>query len=169
MEMVALTPVSRTRSLWEMALSRRPYYFISGLLYPAVLGAALIWFVQGVAAYFTGSASRPSAWGLFFALWFAIYHSLLYVRLIDLHGEWASDPTGHPAGAYHIASLSSDIVDSIALFNGPGLHNHWRRSCIEFFSPARRKLDMERSSTRLLVGAPGYLFSRTVSSCVTRA
>jgi len=116
MEMVALTPVSRTRSLWEMALSRRPYYFISGLLYPAVLGAALIWFVQGVAAYFTGSASRPSAWGLFFALWFAIYHSLLYVRLIDLHGEWASDPTGHPAGAYHIASLSSDIVDSIALF-----------------------------------------------------
>ncbi len=116
MEMVELTPVSPTRSLLGIALGTRPYYFISGLLYPAVLGAALIWFVQGVAAYFTGSASRPSAWGLFFALWFVIYHSLLYARLIDVHSEWVSAPAPHSGDAYNIASLSSDILDSIALF-----------------------------------------------------
>jgi hypothetical protein len=94
----------------------RIYYFVSGLLYPGALGVALIWLVLAAFAYVNPSPVHPTAWSIVFALWFMLYHSLLFVRLIDRHDRWSSDPDSHPNEAYGGWALASDFIDSLAMF-----------------------------------------------------
>ena len=82
------------------------FYFVSGLLYPGALGVALTWFAQAVSTYLTGGSNRPSAWSMFFVLWFLTYHSFLFVRLMaDTNAE---NYEGH--------RLISDLLDCVVLF-----------------------------------------------------
>jgi hypothetical protein len=94
----------------------RIYYFVSGLLYPGALGTALVWLVQAVFAVIDPSLVHPTAWSITFAVWFTVYHSLLFVRLMDRYDVWCSDPVKHPTAAYGLKSLISDVLDSIAMF-----------------------------------------------------
>src|SRR5687768_5760974 len=94
----------------------RVYYFMSGLVYPGALGVALTWLVQGVTLYVTGAPTRPPLWNVCFAVWFTVYHSLLYSRMLDRYDTWSSDPDQHKDQAYNGYALGSDVVDSLALF-----------------------------------------------------
>jgi hypothetical protein len=99
------------------SLSPPWYYFTTGLLYPGAMGAALTWFVHNVTAYATHRPSHQEIWMLAFALWFAVYHGFLFLRLRSKYNVVFSNAT-HPTVSppYHCFSLSSDILDSMALF-----------------------------------------------------
>jgi hypothetical protein len=99
----------------------RTYYFISGLLYPGALGVALMWFVEALTAFSSKinspppSPNMPTLWAVAFAGWFTVYHSLLFVRLMDRYDQWCSDAENNKGG-YDVRAMSSDIVDSAAMF-----------------------------------------------------
>jgi hypothetical protein len=109
-----------------MRLWPRIFYFMSGLLYPGALGAALTWLSQGLVTHISGTA-HISRHALSLALWFTVYHSLLFVRLMDRYDQWCSDPTNTkytdptnpqytPEQKYGIRPFLSDVIDSLALF-----------------------------------------------------
>lgn len=99
-----------------MKLWPRLFYFVSGLLYPGALGVALTWFAQAASTHMTGGPNPPSAWSMSFVLWFLTYHSLLFVRLMDKHDQWCSEPKKYHKAAYNGKALVSDLLDCIVLF-----------------------------------------------------
>lgn len=57
------------------------YRLFHGLIYPAILGAAIIWIVQYCLQ------ARPSPWIAFFGIWFIFYHASLFMRFKDRRGN----------------------------------------------------------------------------------
>jgi hypothetical protein len=95
---------------------RRAYYFISALLYPIALGVAVTWFVLLVYNLATDGPHIPGIWATLFALWFTVYHTLLFVRLIDRRQAWSGADLRVIVSDYDQWSLGSDILDTLAVF-----------------------------------------------------
>ena len=51
------------------------YRLFHGLIYPGILGAAIIWLVQ------YALSTSPSLWIFIFGAWFIVYHASLFMRL----------------------------------------------------------------------------------------
>lgn len=51
------------------------YRLFQGLIYPGILGAAIIWLVQ------YALSGEASLWVFFFGAWFLVYHASLFMRL----------------------------------------------------------------------------------------
>jgi len=89
--------------------ARRRYRLVSGLLYPATLGAAIAWWVQAATWRPVASQDGPMPWALGFGAWFLIYHAVWYVQLVGEH-----DDPSHPF-AYPVRRFVSDLVDVAAI------------------------------------------------------
>jgi len=86
------------------------YFLITGLWYPAALGAGIAWWVQAVGPLFFGKTDIPSFWTLAFALWFLIYHGIWYLYLITRLSAEPEDYSG--------LFFWSDVISGIALLLG---------------------------------------------------
>lgn len=92
----------------DRPLDPRWFHFVAELLYPGALGMALVVFVDAVTEWNEWS-DGTILWGMGFALWFTVYHCLLFTRLIE---RWETTKQ------YTRAGLISDSLDSIAMIVG---------------------------------------------------
>jgi hypothetical protein len=88
--------------------TKERFTLVTGLFYPAALGAGIAWWTQAFMAWRVNSATHPlphpPGWALFFGAFFIGYHTRQYVaRMVE--GE----------SKYHIASFANDLVDCLAL------------------------------------------------------
>jgi hypothetical protein len=86
---------------------KRLFYFVSGLWYPAGLGAGIAWWIQAVATRADVSTQKPTTWALLFGLWFLLYHGTWFVSLMAAYAE-------APA-TYSLRHFWSDLIDGAAL------------------------------------------------------
>ena len=92
---------------------KNSFRFLEAFVYPAVLGAALAWFVQALSTRVILDEAVPTRWALLFGFWFIAYHSLWYWFLLTA----ARDGQGVPIG-YSSRSLLTDFIDVVGLLYG---------------------------------------------------
>ncbi|AGL46453.1 MULTISPECIES: hypothetical protein [Pseudomonas] len=93
-----------------MEVGPRMYFLVSGLLYPAALGAALVWTVSALHARVFLESASPNGWSLCMAAWFIGYHCLQFSRLMVRHYDLGK--------GYTRRAFVSDLVDCLTLLLG---------------------------------------------------
>lgn len=93
-----------------MEVGPRMYFLVSGLLYPAALGAALVWTVSALHARAFLESASPNGWSLCMAAWFIGYHCLQFSRLMVRHYDLGN--------GYTRRAFVSDLVDCLTLLLG---------------------------------------------------
>jgi len=91
-------------------------FYVTGLLYPAALGAALAWLVPALPAAVDSHGDGPTWWSLLFGIWFLVYHSAWFVHLVR-----TADDGEIIYGGRHFSSDLSDVVAVLVAFWGLGL------------------------------------------------
>ena len=85
------------------------YRVVAGLLYPAALGAAIVWWVQAMTRRPMSGELAPLLWSLWFGGWFLIYHGVWYIHLVSEH----EGPSANLA--YPVRRFVADLVDVSAI------------------------------------------------------
>src|ERR1700733_1751101 len=88
------------------------YRIVTGLLYPASLGAALSWWVEAATRRPPQGEDGPIPWAMWFGVWFLVYHGVWYAHLIGEHAE-PSTLFNYPARRF-----ASDLVGVGAIIGG---------------------------------------------------
>jgi hypothetical protein len=88
------------------------YRTVTGLLYPASLGAAVSWWVEAATRRPPQGEDGPIPWAMWFGVWFLVYHCVWYAHLI---GEAAEPST---LFTYPARRFASDLVGVAAIIGG---------------------------------------------------
>jgi hypothetical protein len=89
--------------------ARVRYRVVAGLLYPAALGAAVVWWVNAATWRPMVGETAPLLWAMWFSGWFVIYHGVWYIHLVGEH-EGPSENAVYP-----IRRFVADLVDVSAI------------------------------------------------------
>lgn len=89
--------------------ARVRYRVVAGLLYPAAMGAGIVWWVRAVTWRPPPGEAAPLLWALWFSGWFVIYHGVWYIQLVGEH-EGSSENVAYP-----VRRFVADLVDISAI------------------------------------------------------
>lgn len=91
------------------------YKFLASFLYPAMLGAAIAWWVQGASATLHDESSSPDEFALSFGMWFMIYHSVYYWHVLTSNKSGSDNEASVLPPGYTLRNLITDVVDVVTI------------------------------------------------------